>query len=108
MRTNWRPLMAGGKKLAIRISLYSINYVKVQISVPCRNGQYIILDCGNDSFSFSYYRGKCVISWIQNTSQLHSISDLMHDISIWFRYSYAVRLDDPEDPYTISELYKTL
>lgn len=30
MRTNWKPLMAGGKKLAIRISLYSINYIKVQ------------------------------------------------------------------------------
>lgn len=97
MKTNvWHPAIAGGQKIAVRFSVVTsmINQVKVSVSIPCRKGQYVVLQGVNqEDFAFYYGKGKCIIEWYQNTSGVRCLEDLMMDIKIWFRYNYAIRLD---------------
>ena len=110
MKTNvWYPAIAGGQKIAVRFSVVTsmINQVKVSISIPCRKGQYVVLQGVNqEDFAFYYGKGKCVIEWYQNTSNVRYLEDLLTDIKIWFRYNYAIRLD--ADVFTSVELLKVL
>ena len=109
MKTNkWYPAIAGGQQIAVRFTVLTerFNTVKVSVSIPCRKGQYVILyGVDNTQFTFEYYKGKCVISWTQNTSNMCK-QDLLMDIKIWFRYSYYVNMDAGE--YTSSELLRIL
>lgn len=111
MKTNkWYPITAGGKTIAVKVTVvpHYLNHAKIEISVPCRVGQKIVLDgVDNERFNFAYYKGKCIVSYLQNTNNMY-IDELFIDISIWFRYTHAVRLDDGENKYTIKELYKAL
>ena len=97
MKTNkWYPAIAGGKQIAVKFSVVTtmINQVKVSVSIPCRKGQYVVLQGVNQEyFAFYYGKGKCIIEWYQNTSGIRCLEDLMVDIRIWFRYSYVIRLD---------------
>lgn len=106
MRTNkWYPAIAGGQPIAVKFTVVTevINTVRVSISIHCRNGQYITLyGVDNSQYTFNYYKGKCIVSWTQNTSGIRCLEDLLIDISIWFRYSYGIRLDKGE--YTYKEL----
>ena len=110
MKTNkWYPAIAGGQQIAVKFSVLTdvINTVRVYVSVPCRKGQYVILNgIDNDRFKFEYYKGKCVVSWVQDTSNIQILEDLFMDIRIWFRYSYAIRLD--ADLFTSIELLRVL
>lgn len=106
MRTNkWYPAIAGGQPIAVKFIVLTemINTVRVSISIPCRKGQYVILyGVDNSKYTFEYYDGKCIISYRQNTSGVRHLEDLFEDIRIWFRCSYAVRLN--EGDYTYKEL----
>ena len=106
MRTNvWYPAVAGGQSIAVKFTVVTekINTVRVGVSIPCRKGQYItIYGVDNTQFEFYYIKGKCIVSWHQNTSGVRCLEDLYEDIRIWFRYSYAIRLD--EGDYTYKEL----
>ena len=97
MRTNvWYPAIAGGQQIAVKFNVLThvINKVRVCVSIPCRKGQYVILNnVDNNRFEFDYYKGKCIVSWVQNTSNIQILEDLFMDIRIWFRYSYVIRLD---------------
>lgn len=108
MRTNvWYPAIAGGQQIAVKFTVVTemINTVRVSVSIPCRKGQYVVLHgVSNDRFTFSYNKGKCVVSWHQNTSGVLFLEDLLMDIKIWFRYSYAIRLD--ADVFTSIELLR--
>lgn len=108
MRTNvWHPATAGGQQIAVKFTVVTemINTVKVSVSIPCRKGQYVILyGVDNDRFTFSYNKGRCVVSWYQNTSGVLFLEDLLTDIKIWFRYSYAIRMD--EGLFTSMELLR--
>ncbi|MEE0138340.1 hypothetical protein [Fusobacterium ulcerans] len=108
MKTNvWYPAIAGGQQIAVKFDVLTdvINTVRVSVSVPCRKGQYVILQgVDNDRFTFYYNKGKCVISWIQDTSNIDILEYLFEDIRIWFRYNYAIRMD--EGLYTSMELLR--
>lgn len=108
MKTNkWYPAIAGGQKIAVKFNVLTdvINTVIVSISVPCRKGQYVILyGVDNDRFTFSYNKGRCVVSWVQDTSNIDLLEYLFEDIRIWFRYSYAIRMD--EGLFTSMELLR--
>lgn len=110
MRTNvWYPAIAGGQQIAVKFTVVTemINTVRVSVSIPCRNGQYVILyGVDNTQFEFNYYKGKCIVSWTQNTSGVRCLEDLFQDIKIWFRYNYAIRLD--ADLFTSIELLRVL
>ena len=110
MRTNvWYPAIAGGKQIAIKFTVVTevINTVRVSVSIPCRKGQYVILHgVSNDRFTFSYNKGRCVVSWVQDTSNIDLLEYLFEDIRIWFRYNYAIRLD--ADVFTSIELLRVL
>lgn len=110
MKTNvWYPAIAGGQQIAVKFNVLTcvINTVKVSVSIPCRKGQYVVLyGVDNSKFKFEYYNGKCIVSWNQNTSGVYSFGDLLTDIRIWFRYSYAIRLD--EGIFTTYELLRVL
>lgn len=108
MKKNFIPLTAGGQRIAVCITVLtgSFNTVRVEVSVPCRRGQSVKLyGVDNSQFTFEYYKGKCVISWTQNTSNM-SKQDLLMDIKIWFRYSYYVNMD--AGVFTSVELLKIL
>lgn len=98
MRTNvWYPAIAGGQQIAVKFTVVTemINTVRVSVSIPCRKGQYVIIqDVDNSQYTFDYYKGKCIVSWTQNTSGVRCLEDLFMDIKIWFRYSYAIRMDE--------------
>lgn len=108
MKTNvWYEAIAGGQKIAVKFNVLTdvINTVRVSISIPCRKGQYVVLyGVDNDRFTFNYYKGKCIISWIQDTSNIDILEYLYEDIRIWFRYSYAIRMD--EGLFTSMELLR--
>lgn len=110
MKTNkWYPAIAGGQQIAVKFTVLTdvINTVRVSVSVPCRKGQYVILNgVSNDRFTFSYNKGRCVVSWVQDTSNIDLLEYLFEDIRIWFRYNYAIRLD--ADVFTSVELLKVL
>ena len=110
MKTNvWYPAIAGGKQIAVKFNVVTevINTVRVSVSIPCRKGQYVILNgIDNDRFTFSYNKGKCVVSWVQDTSNIDLLEYLFEDIRIWFRYNYAIRLD--ADVFTSIELLRVL
>ena len=110
MKTNvWYPTTVGGQQIAVKFSVVTevINTVRVSVSIPCRKGQYVILyGVDNTQFEFNYYKGKCIVSWTQNTSNVRYLEDLLTDIKIWFRYNYAIRLD--ADVFTSVELLKVL
>lgn len=110
MKTNvWYPAIAGGKQIAIKFTVVTevINTVRVSVSIPCRKGQYVVLHgVSNDRFTFSYNKGRCVVSWVQDTSNIDLLEYLFEDIRIWFRYNYAIRLD--ADVFTSVELLKVL
>lgn len=110
MKTNkWYPAVAGGQQIAVKFTVDTlrINRVRVNISVPCRKGQYVLLyGVNNNDFTFEYYKGKCVISYWQSTKNVDCLEDLFMDIKIWFRYNYAIRLD--ADVFTSVELLKVL
>lgn len=110
MKTNvWYPAIAGGQKIAVKFSVVTsmINQVKVSISIPCRKGQYVVLQGVNQEDFASYYgNGKCIIEWYQNTTNVTSLDYLLMDIKIWFRYNYAIRLD--ADLFTSMELLRVL
>lgn len=103
----WYPAVAGGQQIAVKFNVLTdvINTVRVSVSIPCRKGQYVILyGVDNDRFTFSYNKGRCVVSWHQNTSGVRYLEDLFMDIKIWFRYSYAIRMD--ADVFTSMELLR--
>lgn len=107
MKTNvWYPAIAGGQQIAVRfiVDTLRINRVRVHISVPCRKGQYVVLHGVDNNFTFEYYKGKCVVSYWQSTKNVDSLEDLLTDIRIWFRYSYAIRMD--EGLFTSMELLR--
>ena len=110
MKTNvWYPAVAGGQQIAVKFTVVTemINTVKVSVSVPCRKGQYVILyGESNDRFKFEYYKGKCIVSWVQDTSNIDLLEYLFEDIRIWFRYSHAIRMD--EGLFTSMELLRVL
>lgn len=110
MRTNvWYPAIAGGKQIAVKFNVLTevINTVRVSVSIPCRKGQYVVLyGVDNDRFTFSYNKGRCVVSWVQDTSNIGILEYLFEDIRIWFRYSYAIRMD--EGLFTSIELLRVL
>lgn len=110
MRTNvWYPAIAGGQQIAVKFSVVTsvINQVKVSVSIPCRKGQYVVLQGVNqENFAFYYGKGKCIIEWYQNTSGVMFLEDLLTDIKIWFRYNYAIRMD--EGLFTSMGLLKVL
>ena len=110
MKTNkWYPAIAGGQQIAVKFTVVTemINTVRVSISIPCRKGQYVILyGVDNSQYTFNYYKGKCIVSWTQNTSGVRCLEDLMMDIRIWFRYNYAIRLD--ANVFTSKELLRVL
>ena len=110
MKTNvWYPAIAGGQQIAVKFTVVTemINTVRVSVSIPCRKGQYVILNgIDNDRFTFSYNKGKCVVSWVQDTSNIDLLEYLFEDIRIWFRYNYAIRLD--ADLFTSMELLRVL
>lgn len=101
MRTARRFINVEDKELRIEIGLSSFNEVSVTVFIPCRRGQCIILDCNNKAFYLDYNGITCKVSWCQNTQQFSSLRELLDDISTWFKYHYAIRLEDSEDPYTI-------
>ena len=103
----WYPAVAGGQQIAVKFTVVTefINQVKISVSIPCRKGQYVILQgVDNTQFEFNYYKGKCIVSWTQNTSGVRYLEDLFMDIKIWFRYSHAIRLD--EGLFTSMELLR--
>lgn len=105
----WYPAVAGGQQIAVKFTVVTefINQVKVSVSIPCRKGQYVILyGVDNSQYTFDYYKGKCIVSWTQNTSGVKHLEDLFTDIKIWFRYSHAIRLD--AEVFTSVELLKVL
>lgn len=108
MKTNvWYPTTVGGQHIAVKFNVVTevINTVRVSVSVPCRKGQYVVLHgVSNDRFTFSYNKGRCVVSWVQDTSNVDLLEYLFEDIRIWFRYSYAIRLD--ADIFTSIELLR--
>ena len=108
MRTNvWYSATAGGQQIAVKFNVLTnvINTVRVYVSIPCRKGQYIVLyGVDNERFKFEYYKGKCIVSWVQDTSNIDLLEYLFEDIRIWFRYSYAIRLD--EGLFTSMELLR--
>lgn len=108
MKTNvWHPAIAGGKQIAIKFNVVTevINTVRVSVSIPCRKGQYVVLHgVSNDRFTFSYNKGRCVVSWVQDTSNIDLLEYLFEDIRIWFRFNYAIRLD--ADLFTSMELLR--
>jgi hypothetical protein len=110
MKTNmWYPATAGGQQIAVKFNVLTevINTVRVSISVPCRKGQYVVLQGVNqEDFAFYYGKGKCIIEWYQNTSGVRCLEDLFMDIKIWFRYNYAIRLD--ANVFTSIELLRVL
>lgn len=110
MRTNvWYPAIAGGKQIAVKFTVVTemINTVRVSVSIPCRKGQYVILyGVDNDRFKFEYYKGKCIVSWVQDTSNIDLLEYLFEDIRIWFRFNYAIRMD--EGLFTSIELLRVL
>lgn len=110
MKTNvWYPATAGGKQIAVKFNVVTevINTVRVSISIPCRKGQYVVLyGVDNNRFTFSYNKGRCVVSWVQDTSNIDLLEYLFEDIRIWFRYSYAIRMD--EGLFTSIELLRVL
>lgn len=110
MKTNvWYPAIAGGQQIAVKFNVLTdvLNTVRVSVSVPCRKGQYVILyGVDNSQYTFDYYKGKCIVSWTQNTSGVRYLEDLFEDIRIWFRYSHVIRLD--ADIFTSVELLKVL
>lgn len=110
MKTNkWYPAVAGGQQIAVKFNVLTdvINTVRVSVSIPCRKGQYVVLHgVSNDRFTFSYNKGRCVVSWVQDTSNVDLLEYLFEDIRIWFRYSYAIRMD--EGLFTSMELLRVL
>lgn len=108
MRTNvWYPAIAGGKQIAVKFTVVTevINTVRVSVSIPCRKGQYVVLyGVDNDRFTFSYNKGKCIVSWVQDTSNIDLLEYLFEDIRIWFRFNYAIRMD--EGLFTSMELLR--
>lgn len=103
----WYPAIAGGQQIAVKFSVVTsmINQVKVSISIPCRKGQYVVLQGVNqEDFAFYYGKGKCVIEWYQNTTNVTSLEYLLMDIQIWFRFNHAIRLD--ADIFTSMELLR--
>jgi hypothetical protein len=110
MKTNkWYPAIAGGQQIAVKFNVLTevINTVRVSVSIPCRKGQYVILyGVDNDRFTFSYNKGRCVVSWVQDTSNIDLLEYLFEDIRIWFRYSHAIRMD--EGLFTSMELLRVL
>lgn len=110
MKTNvWYPTTVGGQQIAVKFNVLTdvINTVRVNVSVPCRKGQYVVLHgVSNDRFTFSYNKGKCVVSWIQDTSNIDLLEYLFEDIRIWFRYSHGIRMD--EGLFTSIELLRVL
>lgn len=108
MKATCRTFLVDNTRLWIKIELASINTVAITVSIPCRNGQYVILECDNASFYQDYYNGKCMVHWLQDTRKFYRVREMLDYISTWFKYRYAIRLEDPEDPYTIKELYKVL
>lgn len=110
MKTNkWYPAIAGGQQIAVKFNVLTdvINTVRVSVSIPCRKGQYVILyGVDNSQYTFDYYKGKCIVSWTQNTSGVRCVEDLFIDLKIWFRFSHAVRMD--EGLFTSIELLKVL
>ena len=63
-----------------------------------------ILTINQEDFAFYYGKGKCIIEWYQNTSGVRYLEDLLTDIKIWFRFSYAIRMD--EGLFTSKELLR--
>lgn len=86
MKTNkWYPAIAGGQQIAVKFNVLTdvINTVRVSVSIPCRKGQYVILQgVDNNRFTFSYNKGRCVVSWYQNTLGVLFLEDLLTDIKI--------------------------
>jgi hypothetical protein len=108
MKTNkWYPVTSGGQQIAVKFSVVTskINQVKVSISIPCRKGQYVVLQGVNqEDFAFYYGKEKCIIEWYQNTTNVTSLEYLLIDIQIWFRFSHAIRMD--EGLFTSMELLR--
>lgn len=104
----WYPATIKGNKVVIKFNIVTttINTIEIMVSVPCRKGQYVILNSDKYDFGFKYYNGKCIISWRQNTSSINCLGDLLEDIQEWFKYCYAVRMD--ADIFTSVELLKVL
>ena len=80
-----------GIKMVINPSV--INRVMISISIPCRAGQYVIVD-NNKGMTYDYYNGKCIVRFSCDTSDVRTLDELLMDISIWFRFRRAVRLDE--------------
>ena len=80
-----------GIKIVINPSV--INRIMISISIPCRAGQYVIVD-NNKSMTYNYYDGKCIVRFSCDTSDVRNLDELLMDISIWFRFRRAVRLDE--------------
>ena len=98
MKTNkWYSFVTGGcikEKVGIKfiVNPHVINQVEVSISIPCRTGQYIIVD-NNDEVTLHYYKGKCIVKFNCSTYNIRTLDKLLLDISIWFRFTRAIRLD---------------
>ena len=80
-----------GIKMVINPSV--INRVMVSVSIPCRAGQYVIVNNDN-GMTYDYYNGKCIVRFSCDTSEVRALNELLMDISIWFRFRRAVRLDE--------------
>lgn len=80
-----------GIKMVIHPSV--INRVIVSVSIPCRAGQYVIVD-NDERMTYNYYDGKCIVRFSCDTSSTVTLDGLLMDISTWFRFRRAVRLDE--------------
>ena len=111
MKTNkWYSFVTGGCDkevvgIKFTVNQHTINQLEVSISIPCRVGQYIIVD--NDAaFGITYYycKGKCIVKFNCGTCDIRTLDELLMDISIWFRFTRAIRLD--AGIYTTEELLR--
>ena len=94
----WYSFVTGGCEkehvgIKIMINTSVINRVMISISIPCRAGQYIIVD-NDKGMTYDYYDGKCIVRFSCDTSNVRTLNELLMDISIWFRFRRAVRLDE--------------
>ena len=94
----WNSFVTGGcekENVGIKFDVNQavLNKVMVSISIPCRIGQYIIVD-NDKGMTYDYYGGKCIVRFSCDTSNIETLDELLMDISIWFRFRRAVRLDE--------------
>ena len=94
----WYSFVTGGcekERVGIKmvINPFVINRVMISISIPCRAGQYVIVD-NDKEMEYNYYDGKCIVKFSCDTSDIRTLNELLMDISIWFRFRRAIRLDE--------------